>query len=147
MYAYNVTLEALQKSADRAGVKLEATEEPNRKRVRFTLKLAPDKKFQKVNFTPIWGSQRFTNFGMRFDWKTRRTVSVCFHGHYVFILDVLQNNPEALIESSRFGKVKYNQDNFLTLAEEYGDKPLGPEGNIYHGFRMRDTCECESHAL
>lgn len=126
MYISEVTPRDLEDVAEQVGVKVDY--DWNSDRSRFKVRLRPTGgKYAKIN--PISG---------------RKSSGVCFHGHYDF-MEVLYLIAVPVIETSWYGHIKYeSQDDFLTKAEEFGNRPLGPEGNIYHEYRIRDQCNCEA---
>jgi hypothetical protein len=142
MYAYGVSFNQLSEIAAEIGVGIQGDTDGNR--VRFTLKPSADQplKFRKFNPNPEmveWTENGAYGHG----WTWRKANAVCFHGHWDFIEAVLESYPEAEISSSRYGKVRYNAENFIQLATEYGNQRMGKPGNIYHGFQIRDCCRCE----
>jgi hypothetical protein len=144
MYAYatNDVSAIMHKVARDIGLVVRTEWEPNRSRVKFTLRLGDDRKrFAKRSPNPV--NLVFNASGVSADeWTWRRTGTVCFHGHYAFIAELLRYPAVRKIESGRLGRIVYTAETFPELAAELGSKPLGDPGNIYHRFTVRDTCEC-----
>lgn len=139
MYAKGTTISELQAAADFVGVGLSADNDGNR--IRFTLKLQGEK-YRKLSPNPgrlVWVDGKPSAS----DWKWRKANGVCYHGHYDFLAELFANVPDASVASSRQGKVTYTGDTFSDLADEYGNNPIAPPGNIHHVFKLRDCCECE----
>jgi hypothetical protein len=142
MYATGVTYNQLREIAEDLGIGIDGEQDGNR--ARFTLKVNREQplKFRKFNPRPAhiqWDGG--SAYGSCWTWY--KANAICFHGHWDFIEAVLETYPNAKISSSRFGKVNYTAESFVETATAYGDTPLGPEGNIYHDFQMRDCCQCE----
>jgi len=141
MYARNVSVSELQEIA--ALVPCEISADTAGNRVRFTLRPMGDN-FRKWNPSPM-DLEWCAGSAIVSDWKFRRANAVCFHGHYKFLEMLFDRNPAAIVDSSRYGKVRYTADNFKSAADDYGDTPLGTGTNIYAGFKLRDCCYCEIH--
>ncbi len=140
MYARNTTISELTACANAVGLGISADDEGNR--IRFTLKLGADRKFEKYNPHPMeihWFGFEPTVAG----WKWRRSGHVCFHGHYEFLAELFRRNPRAVVDASRLGKVRYTADNFYYEAANLGNTPAGTGNNIYSAFKQRDFCWCE----
>lgn len=142
MYAKGCNVYDLAEAAARAGVKVDYEDLNNR--IRFTLKLAEDKKFQKLRPSATMSSVKYMQVD---EWKMRKTGNVCFHGHYRFLYELFNINPNAVVDSSLYGKVRYTADDFEEKAREYGMQPLGPHGNIYHVWQLRETCDCAENGI
>lgn len=138
MYAKNTTVSELQEIGRNVGVEVNASNDGNR--IRFTLRPIGEN-FRKRNPIPV--GLDFSNGVQASSWKWRKTPSVCYHGHYVFLAALFRQNPLATVTSSRFGKVSYTAETFEEKAIDYGNTPAGPKGNIYHEFRLKDFCDCE----
>lgn len=131
MYAYNTNMQALKKAAKRMNFILDADEDSDRDRIRFTIRRSPDAYEHGVHakYDPIDGR--------------RAGRSVCVHGHKRFFECLFEADPGAKVSTSRYGNITYTAANLEEEAEEYMDMPMGPSYNIYHQFRRRDACNCE----
>ena len=145
MYAKNCTVEDLQAVADSLNFKLDATDESDRKRVRFTIKPQNGAvEYRKLNPHPTRYDTIAADGGVS-GWKFRKAHAICFHGHYAFFHALFERCPDASVSSSWFGPVAYTRETLRENAQELGMRPLGPEGNIYHDFQIRETCDCTQH--
>lgn len=153
MYAKNIPLDEFRLVAELVGINVEYQRKSTNV-IRFTLKVNSDNPdlYRKLSPQPqqiVWSKDPTTRMlqAQTDNWKWRKGNGICFHGHYRFIEELLKRNPEGIIDSYRLGKVSYTVATFEERAAELGDSPVGPEGNIYHGFQIRDLCNCEGKKL
>ena len=141
MYAKNIPLADLQLAARDFGFDINTDQRDDR--IMFTLKLKKGSQNRmKLSPNPTEYTTWFTT-GKVAEWKWRKTGSVCFHGHYEFMQEVLDRNPAGIIESNWYGRIRYTAENFVDRANELGDMQMGREGNIYRGIQVRQCCNCE----
>lgn len=143
MYAYNVSRDDLLAAARTVNLAISADNEPDRKRVRFSLSLADlSDNRRKLSPNPL------ANGGCQWRKGSSRKGggAACFHAHWQFFVALFAQNPDAIVTSSRIGNVRYTADNFEDTANELGDLALNSyPDSPYNSFRNRDCCNCESH--
>lgn len=142
MYARNTDLDTLATVANELDMDLlETRNEGNR--IKFTIRLKPGvSKFQKMNLRPS-DIEWIAGEPIIPQWKMKKAGrAVCFHGHYAFFHRLFELSPDASVESSWYGKIIHTKETLMENAQKLGMTPLGPPGNIYHGFQVRETCYC-----
>jgi hypothetical protein len=72
------------------------------------------------------------------DGRTTKSL-VCFHGHYLFLDTLFDIFPNAVVDASRSGQVRYTVGNFEDEAEEIGNNIV----RQYDQLRIRDKCNCD----
>jgi len=140
MRAKNVSADYLKGLAERLGLQVNIGTQRG-SFINFTLRLDSDETYRSFSPNPveiIW-----TMPPAAAGWKWRKTNAVCFHGHYHFLELLFEDHPNAVVESGRYGHVKYTAEDFVEKAQEYGERRLGNTNNIYYGIRRRDCCWCE----
>lgn len=144
MRAKNVPAEYLKGLAERLGIVANIGTQKG-SFINFTLRLDAEKKYQSYSPNPM--EIMWSNPPQGIGWKWRKTNAVCFHGHFDFIELLFEDYPDAVIESGRYGHVKYTAEDFVEKAGEYGNRRLGNERNIYWPIKRRDCCWCEHNLI
>lgn len=101
MYARNCTREQLITAANNVNVLIDP--EIHGKNWRFRIAMPK-------------GHDEYRKLSRQIDGHTRRTSSVCLHGHYVFFKELFEIAPDAIVESSWYGKIKHTKE---TLDDNY----------------------------
>lgn len=73
----------------------------------------------------------------------RRGGAVCYHGHYEWLTQLARIAPSTIVETGRFGAVRYDLSNgsWREKADEYGNNIVGPP---VFPYAMREKCDCEA---
>ena len=141
MRAKNVPADYLRKLAEGLGMRVNIGTQKG-SFVNFTLK--PDISDVYRSYSPNPTEIDWSIFPDVPGWKWRKSNAICYHGHYHFLELLFEDYPDAVVESSRYGAVKYTSENFEEEAEQYGENRLGNPGNIYYPIKRRECCGCEN---
>lgn len=123
----------LHRAAAENGIRVEVSAPLNRKDTayRFTLKLGPDKVYQRTSATQT------TKAG-----EPRKVAAVCWHGHAAFFRRLFELEPTAIVTSSRMGDIRYTADTFETVYPATDGWNIG---SIFAPCVFRDACDYASH--
>jgi len=127
MYAKGFSKETIERAAFRLGMDADIEEQPGR--IKFTVR-------------NLHSSSTYHSVSP--EGRNLRSV-VCYHGHYALFKKMfeLQGNPDATIESSRYGKIIYTPDTLREKAQEFGMRRLNDDPvSIYWDWQRRDLCHC-----
>jgi hypothetical protein len=124
MYAKNIELPSMIEAAAQYGFQLNATPEPDRDRIKFTLRIGHNVLYRHISRG--WSGNR-------------RTRSVCLHGHYHFFKTCFAFATDAEFSSSWYGKIVHTAD---TLDDNY-DRMRGLQvGSQIYPVMLDDCCDC-----
>lgn len=123
MYAKNATREQLITAANNCDVLINI--ERRSAREMFTIRMAP-------------GQENYRKMSRQINGKSRRTNSVCLHGHYWFFKELFAIAPDAIVESSWMGKIKHTKE---TLDDNY-ENMRHIMVRQWDGLMADDECLC-----
>ena len=123
MYARNITERNLKDIAHSLKFEVECDKRGNK--IKFKLRNNSGR-YWKISRN-LWGNDRV------------RSDLVCYHGVYAFLHVLFDIFPDAIVEASWYGYVKYTKDTYIELADAIGDRVI----RQYDQLTPRDQCNCE----
>jgi hypothetical protein len=134
MIARKCTQSAIVQAAESVGVRADVSGlNQSGTSYRFTLKLGPDKLYQRTSPTQT-----------RADGEPRRIAAVCWHGHAAFFRALFKLCPSAIVSSSRMGQVRFTADNFETTYPKTGYWNIGSQ---MYPCAFHNACDYDSHPV